>query len=240
MQLRNGSNYSIVTFEQFKTISASIMEGTELSLKNIYKCFKHINSEFPEMYHKMDTADYNTGRNLYVVTAYQKSTELIASVLKDVYATEKQIWSEDTEDDGASSVPSAYKRQVVLLLHELNQTRMIMRRLIWGNIISNYEVKEAMATLYEYEFDESYFETKLYRCLMHMYDIDSNNATAEYGWFEKYKKNEDNNITETYSNLEIYDYYYSGPGFVERDPYIMSYNKCFEKPIKSLNSLYWM
>lgn len=228
MQLRNGTKYSNVTVHEFNDGIKSIMAKSDVKINTIYKLFKHINSEYPEMYHKMnDGSPYNKGRNLNVVNAYQKSSELIASLLKQAYSQDEII------DD-------LRKNQIVKTLYELNQTKMIMRRLIWGTIIQDKHVKSAMGNLSTDEIDESKFETKLYRCLMHMYDIDSNNAAASYGWFGKYKKNGENDEKNYYSNIEIYDYYYSGDGYAEDDTYITSYEKCFVYPIESLNSLYWL
>ena len=229
MQLRNGTKYSTVTLAEFKDASLAISGGADSTLYQLYKKFKHINSEFPQMYHKMGSSHpYNRGRNLYVVTAYQKCTELIASILRQVYAIETEI-------------TPRHKQHIVLTLYELNQTQMIMTRLIWGNIIKDKEVKFAMRDIDIYTIYETQFETKLYRCLMHMYDIDSNNATASYGWFNKHKKEQgEASSIEMCNNADIYDYYYSGRGYAENDTYIMSYNQCFVQPIESLNPLYWM
>ena len=229
MKLRNGTKYSTTTFEDFKAASLAIADDADSTLHHSYKMFRHINSEFPQMYHKMGKpANYNRGRNLYVVTAYQKCTELITTILRQVYEIESEITPK-------------HKQHIVLTLYELNLTKETMRRLIWENIIQQEEVKEAMQYLSLYEMDESKFGTKLYRCLMHMYDIDSNNAAASYGWFDKYKKTHgDTSNTEMHNNADIYDYYYSGDGYSENDTYIMSYKKCFVNPIMSLNPLYWM
>lgn len=230
MQLRNGTKYSIVTFSEFKAASLAISSVADSRLYTSFKMFRHINSEFPQMYHKMDSSHpYNRGRNLYVVAAYQKCTELITTLLEQAYERETPI-------------SALHKDHIVKTLYELNQTQMIMRRLIWGTIIHDEEVKFAMGCIDIYAMDETHFTTKLYRCLMHMYDIDSNNAAASYGWFDKYKSetNNDAGYMETYTNVEIYDYYYSGRGYAECDTYIMSYNQCFVQPIESLNPLYWM
>jgi hypothetical protein len=230
MQLRNGTKYSTTTFEDFKAASLAIADGADSTLHHSYKMFRHINSEFPQMYYKMGkyAANYNRGRNLYVVTAYQKCTELITTILRHAY-------------ERTAEITPKHKQHIVLTLYELNLTKETMRRLIWGNVIQQEEVKEAMCGIDIYAIDESKFETKLYRCLMHMYDIDSSNASASYGWFDKYKKTHgDTSNTEMHNNADIYDYYYSGDGYAENDTYIMSYEKCFVKPIESLNSLFWM
>jgi hypothetical protein len=226
MQLRNGTKYSMTTFVDFRAASLAISDVKDSRLYTSYKMFRHINSEFPQMYHKMDSSNpYNRGRNLYVVAAYQKCTELITTLLEQAYARETPI-------------SDLHKDHIVKTFYELNQTQMIMRRLIWETVVKDEEVKFAMDCI---AIDETKFETKLYRCLMHMYDIDSNNAAASYGWFDKYKPATNNDsYMETYTNVEIYDYYYSGRGYAEDDTYIMSYNQCFVQQIESLNPLYWM
>jgi hypothetical protein len=226
MQLRNGKKYTSVTFEEFKVISQSITDVADLSLHTSYKLFKYINSEFPQMYHKIANTDnkiantgYNKGRNLYVVAAYQKSSELITTLLKQTYFHETKF-------------TDLHKQRIVITIYQLHQTQIIMRQLIRDNIIQDKHVKDAMRRLLTAnEIDESKFEVKLYRCLMHIYN---KNTVARHGWFEKYKK------TGDYSDVETYDLFYSSNGCVESDNYISIYNKCFIQEIENVDKLYWM
>lgn len=222
MQLRNGTKYTSVTFEEFKIISNSITDSADSRLYTCYKLFKHINNEFPQMYHKMANTVYNKGRNLYVVVAYKKSAELITTLLKQAY-------------DRETKITDLHKQRIVKTLYELHQAQIIMRRLILEIIVQDKDIKNAMSRLSTTsEIDESIFETKLYRCLMHMYDLDYNNVTEKYGLFDKYKQSGD------YSDVETYDLFYSGRGYIETDMYINIYNNCFTYPIENVNILYWM
>jgi hypothetical protein len=210
MQLRNGKKYTSVTFEEFKIISNSITDAADSRLYTSYKLFKHINNEFPQMYHKMANTVYNKGRNLYVVVAYQKSAELITTLLKQAY-------------DRETKITDLHKQRIVKTLYELHQAQIIMRRLIWEIIVQDKDVKNAMSRLSTTsEIDESKFETKLYRCLMHMYD---NNVTKKYSYFTK---------SCDYSDVEMYDLFYS-----DRE-YTYIYNNCFTRPIENVNTLYWL
>ena len=201
MQLRNGTKYTSVTFEEFKIISNSITDSADSRLYTCYKLFKHINNEFPQMYHKMANTVYNKGRNLYVVVAYQKSAELIMTLLKQSYERETKI-------------TDLHKQHIVITLYELHQTQIIMRRLIWEIIVQDKDVKNAMSRLSKtIEIYESILETKLYICLMHMYD---NNVTKKYNYFTK---------TRDYSDVEMYDLFYSGRGY---DTYIYIYTNSYK------------
>ena len=171
MQLRSGTKYTSVTFDEFKIISNSITDAADSRLYTCYKLFKHINNEFPQMYHKMANTVYNKGRNLYIVVAYQKSAELITTLLKQAY-------------DRETKITDLHKQRIVKTLYELHQAQIIMRRLIWEIIVQDKDVKNAMSRLSTTsEIDESIFETKLYRCLMHMYD---NNVTEKYNCFKPF------------------------------------------------------
>ena len=220
MQLRNGKKYTSVTFEEFKVISQSIMDVADSSLHTSYKLFKHINSEFPLMYHKIANTDnkiantgYNKGRNLYVIVAYKKSAELITTLLKKSYVHE-------------TTLTDLHKQRIVKTLYELHRTQNIMRQLILGKIIQDKDVKNAMTNLSPIsDLDESKFEMKLYRCLLHMYN---NNTVARNGLFKQ---------SGNQCDVETYDLFYSGSGY---KTYIRIYDKCFIQPIEFVNTLYWM
>ena len=178
------------------------------AIDQIRELFDYINADFLAM----------ENNRYLIVIMYMKSIELTKNIIEKTYE------NRDLSDQD--------KIIIIRALSSLFITHMNMGHLIWQMKKTN-EIKQLLSEEREYEEREYDFKSKLYRCITHMYDVESGIAETRYGL-----RDYDNG---KYTDVEIFDRYfgYEGRGLVCDDMYIESYYKCFVREIECVNRLYW-
>ena len=222
MQLRNGKktgvDHSLLKLKNFEQAYGDIVHvyvwcnGYEtVMLPRIHNDFRFINDNFHDICENHHF--YKVVGEHVVANLYKKSVQLTAEIIDMTY------YIDPTDEE---------KSLVIQTLATLHDTTKIMGWLLY-DIVREDKVCESLDHIDLNGNSSS--ELMFYRCLLHMYDQDAGDAEILYGLGDY--------NTDEYSDIELYDWYINYESDSDEDPYMNTYNKCFNGNINYLNRLYW-
>ena len=185
-------------------------------LPRIRNDFRFINDHFAEICENCNF--YRVVGNDYehvVAKLYKKSVQLTAEIIDMTY------YIDPTDEE---------KLYVIQTLATLHNTTKIMGWLLYDIVRED----KICNTLDQIRLDvkcDSSIDLLFYRCLLHMYDQDVGDAEILYGLSDY--------DTGEYSDVELYDWYINYESDDDEEPYMNTYNKCFNGNINYMNRLYW-
>lgn len=222
MHLRNGKRTATddEMFKNFEQVYRDIVHvyvwcnGYEtVMLPRIRDDFQYINNHFDEI--RENPNFYRVVGEHVVAKLYKRSAQLTAEIIDMTY------YIDPTDEE---------KSLIIQTLATLRRTTTIMGWLLY-DIVREEKVCESLDKIRSIDLQcNSPSDLIFYRCLLHMYDQDVGDAETLYGL-------SDYNTGE-YSDVELYDWYINYESDSD-DPYMNTYNKCFNGNINHMNRLYW-